>query len=432
MTEEEEGISGSRRVGEPLSGLFSKFRMHSPPPFAYESNLTTMPTSSDGPARPRILIVDDDPASRRLLMRPLERDYDVIECQSGSETLQLLEGAGAALVVLDYQMPDLNGAQVCELIRSSRNSEVAQSPIIMLTGHSHADHEVECLKAGANDFVTKPVNLAVLRARIDPHLHLHAMRKQLLAQNLELEKWRGRQEEDLEAARLTQQAILPSRHPTLDGWNFGSNYHPLMQIGGDMYDWLRIPDGSLLVWISDATGHGASAALLTTLSKLLFRHAAAEAQHPAGIMDYVEREFQAIFRAHTYMTAACLLINHGTGRVAFCGAGQPPLLIVRGTGRVDSIRSTRPPLGLHKVGGSVEEHRHLDHGEALLLYTDGLYEIQDPAGRRLGLDGLINLISPPDPETAAEWLTRIIKQSTSFAESVTFPDDIAAFAAVRE
>jgi sigma-B regulation protein RsbU (phosphoserine phosphatase) len=205
-----------------------------------------------------------------------------------------------------------------------------------------------------------------------------------------------------------------------------------MQIGGDMYDWLHTPEGSLLVWISDATGHGASAALLTTLSKLLFRHATTEAHHPAGIMDYVEREFQAVFRAHTYMTAACLLITAGTGRVTFCGAGQPPLLVARRTGRVESIPSTRPPLGLHKAGGSIEEHHHLDHGEALLLYTDGLYEIHDPAGHRLTLEGLTKLLSPPDPETAAEWLARIIKRSTSFAEAVDFPDDIAAFAAVRE
>ncbi len=103
----------------------------------------------------------------------------MIECQSGFETMRLLEGGGPALVVLDYQMPDLNGAEVCELIRSSPDPEVAQSPIIMLTGHSNAEHEIECLRAGADDFVTKPVNLAVLRARIDTHRRLHAMRKQL-------------------------------------------------------------------------------------------------------------------------------------------------------------------------------------------------------------------------------------------------------------
>ena len=62
--------------------------------------------------------------------------------------------------------------------------------------------------------------MAVLRARIDTHRRLHSMRKQLLAQKIELEKWRGRQEEDLEAARLTQQAILPARLPSLERVDF--------------------------------------------------------------------------------------------------------------------------------------------------------------------------------------------------------------------
>ena len=391
-----------------------------------------MHTPHDAPTGLRILIVDDDPLSRRLLIRSLENDYEVIECQSGFETMQLLEGDGPGVVVLDYQMPDLNGAQVCELIRSSPDSEVAQSPIIMLTAHSNAQHEIECLRSGADDFVTKPVNMAVLRARIDTHLRLHSLRKQLLAQKIELETWRQIHEEDLEAARLTQQAILPSRLPSLHAWSFAAHYHPLMRIGGDIYDWLRTPDGSLLVWMSDATGHGASAALLTTLSKLLFRHAVADTQRPAGIMDHVEREFQAVFKGRSFMVAGCLLLSPDHARVTFCGAGQPPLLVARRAGQVEAIRSARPPLGLNKAAHSVEESCDLAGGEAILLYTDGLYEMHNSAGERLGNEALARLLSPPNGQPATEWLSAIIDKATAYAGSVALPDDIAAFAAVRQ
>jgi len=377
-----------------------------------------------------ILIADDDPMSRRLLMRSLERDYNAVACQSGFEAIQLLEGSGPALVVLDYQMPEINGAQVCELIRSSRDSEVAQSPIIMLTAHTDAENELECLRAGADDFVTKPVNLAVLRARIDTHLRLHAMRKQLLAQNIELETWRGRQEEDLEAARLTQLAILPSRLPALEGWSFAAHYHPLMQIGGDLYDWVKTADGSLLVWMSDATGHGASAALLTTFSKLLFRHAAAETQSAAGLMDYVEREFQAVFKGRSFMTAGCLVLPPDRGRLTFCGAGQPPLLVARPGRPAEPIRSARPPLGLNKAASSFEESCELAPGDAFLLYTDGLYEMQDAAGNRLGHEALAGTLPPVADRPAEDWLGAIIEQGRAYAGDVAFPDDIAAFAAV--
>ena len=398
----------------------------------HETPSIMRPAPVDG-SRPRILIVDDDPLNRRLVMRSLEHEYEVIGCPGGMETLQMLEGGGPALVVLDYEMPDLNGAQVCELVRTSSNPEVAQCPIIMLTGQSHADHEIECLRSGADDFVTKPLNVAVLRARIETHLRLQTMRRQLLAQNVELETWRRRQEEDLDAARLTQQAILPARLPVLHGWDFAAQYLPLMRIGGDMYDWHKTHEGPLLVWITDATGHGASAALLTTLSKLLFRHAVAETQTPAGIMDYVEREFQAVFKGHSFMTAACLALNGEDGCVTFCGAGQPPLLVSRRRGHVDILRSMRPPLGLNKAEHSIEETCEIAPGEALLLYTDGLYEIQNKAGQRLGNEALGKLLPHASAGLAAgEWLKVTLEKVSAYADSVQFPDDIAAFAARRE
>jgi sigma-B regulation protein RsbU (phosphoserine phosphatase) len=402
----------------------------------------TMPMTQEELHHLRILIADDDPMSRRLLTRSLEQDYEVVECKNGFEAMQMLEGDGPALVVLDYQMPEINGAQVCELIRSSPDTEVAQSPIIMLTGHSNAQHEVECLRAGADDFVSKPVNIAVLRARIDTHLRLHSMRKQVLAQKIELERWRGRQEEDLEAARLTQQAILPARLPSVSGWSFGAHYHPLMRIGGDIYDWVKTADGPLLVWMSDATGHGASAALVTTLSKLLFRHAAAETREAAAVMDYVEREFQAVFKGHSFMTAGCLALFPEQGRVSFCGAGQPPLLVAKRSGEVLSLRSARPPLGLNEAAPSAEESCELAEGEAILLYTDGLYEMQNAASERLGHEALAGLLPPVGNQAgntskeantaiaASAWLDSIIEKATAYADSVSFPDDIAAFAAV--
>jgi sigma-B regulation protein RsbU (phosphoserine phosphatase) len=391
-----------------------------------------MRPSPEASARTRILVVDDDDLSRRLVTRSLARDYDVIECRGGMETMQSLEGSGPALVVLDYEMPDLNGAQVCELVRSSPDPEVAQCPIIMLTGHSNAQHEIECLRSGADDFVTKPLNVAVLRARIETHLRLHSMRKQLLAQNAELESWRRTQEEDLEAARLTQQAILPARLPSLHGWDFAAQYLPLMRIGGDIYDWVKTPGGHLLVWMTDATGHGASAALLTTLSKLLFRHAVAETLLPAGIMDYVEREFQAVFKGHSFMTAACVALSAEDGSVTFCGAGQPPLFIARRGGHVDTMPSMRPPLGLNKAECSIQDTAELVAGEALLLYTDGLYEIQNPEGKRLGNESLAHLIPhASNGMNAHERLSRILEKTSAYAASVPFPDDIAAFVAQR-
>src|ERR1039457_7674120 len=105
----------------------------------------------------------------------------------------------------------------------------------MLTGHGGAESEVLCLEAGADDFVTKPINAAVLRARIETQLRLRSMRRQLERQNNELEAWRRDLERDLAAARLTQQSLIPQKPPRLPGWQVATYYRPVIQVGGDIY-----------------------------------------------------------------------------------------------------------------------------------------------------------------------------------------------------
>ena len=193
--------------------------------------------------------------------------------QDGSEALQIIHTKPPALLLLDFEMPGLNGAEVLKRLRlRTRMPAVSQVPAIMLTAHGSEQSEVSCLQAGANDFVTKPVNASVLRARIETQLRLRSMRRQLERQNDELEKWRRDLERDLAAARSTQQSLIPQRPLMLPGWQVATCYRPVIQVGGDIYGWLQMRNGRMLFWIADRTGHGAAAALLTTLAKLLFQH----------------------------------------------------------------------------------------------------------------------------------------------------------------
>jgi sigma-B regulation protein RsbU (phosphoserine phosphatase) len=229
-----------------------------------------------------ILVVDDDSMSRRLLARTLSTaGFTTRESTDGTDALKQLHARVPALLLLDFDMPGINGAEVLKRLRADGNPAIAQLPAIMLTGHGGEESEVLCLEAGADDFVTKPINEAVLRARIETQLRLQSMRRQLQQQNNELEAWRSNLERDLEAARLTQQSLIPQKAPALDGWDVAAVYRPVIQVGGDIYGWLRMGDERTLFWIVDATGHGASAALLTTLAKLLFHHGSGEHHSPA-------------------------------------------------------------------------------------------------------------------------------------------------------
>ncbi len=379
----------------------------------------------------KILIVDDDAASRKMLVRALTASgYDCREAENGSKALELVRTTPPSLLLLDFEMPGMNGAQVLNELRSDPDPAVAQLPAIMLTGHGGQESEILCLEAGADDFVTKPIKSAVLRARIETHLRLRSMRRQLERQNQELEAWRGNLERDLEAARLTQQSLIPQKPPIVTGWQIAACYRPVIQVGGDIYGWLRLKDDRMLFWIADATGHGASAALMTTLAKLLFHHGSAEHDSPAAIMKAVNNEFRGIFGARSFMTAMCVTLDTKSGRLSVAGAGHPPLLISRKNGSVEAVPSSMPPLGLIEHPQLAESDVDLELGDAFLLYTDGLFGGIKTGRPRLGPEQLGKMLDS-SAANAEALLARLLNEAAPDEEGSSLPDDLAAVAVRR-
>jgi len=379
-----------------------------------------------------ILVVDDDAMSRRVLAQLLSAaGYNCRVCKDGSEALDAIQDRPPSVLLLDFDMPGPNGAEVLRRLRSDKDPTVAQIPAIMLTAHGSQQSEVSCLQAGADDFVTKPVNSAVLRARIETQLRLRSMRRQLERQNDELEKWRRDLERDLAAARLTQQSLIPQKPLLLPGWQIATCYRPVIQVGGDIYGWLRMKDGRLLFWIADGTGHGAAAALLTTLAKLLFHHGSMDHDSPASLMEAVDTDFRSIFGARSFMTAMCVALDLATGQGQVVGAGHPPLLLVRHDGTTKSITSVAPPLGMIKRTAFTETPIALEPGDAFLLYTDGLFRWTKDERHRVTPEQLEKILDHSAPSAEA-LLKRIVTETAPANSANTAPDDMAAVAVRRK
>jgi len=382
-------------------------------------------------SRAQILVVDDDAVSRKILAQLLaSAGYQCRECEDGIEALELMRAKQPSLLLLDFDMPGPNGAEVLKSLRSDSDPAIAQIPTIMLTGHGSEESEVRCLQAGADDFVTKPVNAAVLRARIETQLRLRSMRRQLERQNDELEEWRRNLERDLAAAQLTQQSLIPQKPPTIAGWEVAACYRPVIQVGGDIYGWLRMKDSRILFWIADGTGHGAAAALLTTLAKLLFHHGTVEHDGPAMVMEAVNNDFRSIFGARSFMTAMCVAVDPATGRASVVGAGHPPVLIARHSGDTGSIASVAPPLGLIEHPQFTETIVDLDSGDAFLLYTDGLFGAARGERLRLTPQRLEKMLDHSAPNAEA-LLRGILNQAAPENGKDALPDDMAAVAVRR-
>ena len=364
-----------------------------------------------------------------MLVRTLtSAGYHCSESENGLTAWESLHSQQPILVLLDLEMPDLDGAELVRRLRADPNRQIAQIPTIMLTGHSDEQSEVLCLEAGADDFVTKPINTTVLRARIETQLRLRSMRDQLRVQNEELEAWRRNLERDLAAAKLTQQSLIPQKPPILDGWDISAVFRPVIEVGGDIYGWVRMKDDRMLFWIADATGHGASAALITTLTKLLFHYGTVEEDAPIAIMQAVNNDFRGIFGGRSFMTAMCVALDLDTGEADVVGAGHPALLITRKGGEIETAASAAPPLGLAELPHFVKATVQLNPGDSFLLYTDGLFGPADK--HRFTPERLGRSIEASAPN--AEQILKNILRTTAPADGTDHrPDDVAAIVVLR-
>src|ERR1700726_1090183 len=127
---------------------------------------------------PPLLIVDDEASPRDLLVRVLSGSgYASRQSGNATEALEMVHREPPSLALIDFKMPGVDGVEMLKRLRSDPDPMIAQIPVIMMTGHG--ENEVLCLEAGADDFVTKPINIAVLRARIATQLRLGSMRAQL-------------------------------------------------------------------------------------------------------------------------------------------------------------------------------------------------------------------------------------------------------------
>lgn len=133
-------------------------------------NHSTPPAIEGGKAT--LLLVDDQSINIQILYRAFTADYHVLMATSGSQALDICSNRPPDLILLDIEMPGMDGFEVCSKLKL--NPDTQEIPVIFVTVHSDEQTETRCLQAGAVDFITKPINYNVVRARVNTHLTLKA------------------------------------------------------------------------------------------------------------------------------------------------------------------------------------------------------------------------------------------------------------------
>jgi serine phosphatase RsbU (regulator of sigma subunit)/anti-anti-sigma regulatory factor len=324
---------------------------------------------------------------------------------------------------------------------------------MVLTGHATVDAAVRALQLGAFDFFTKPLeSLAGLKNKVSnalehrrlvaEHSRLHA---ELEKRNTELQANVNQLEAachlleeqaetialDLRRAALIQQALLPQAAPRLEGMSVSALYRPSQDVGGDLYDVVRLDERHLVLLIADAAGHGLSAAMLAVLFRNRLTLVDQDAHAPCRPSDVLRSANRSLAESITvpgfFITAAYCLLDLAKRRIHIASAGHPPLLLRRASGSIERLTHTGPALGLYPEAIFTEHEIVIEDGDLLLLHTDGLYD-QIGSAESYG-EGIAEVLQRV-PEVGTELLHRLFA-GAGFDQDLPQEDDVTllAFAA---
>jgi sigma-B regulation protein RsbU (phosphoserine phosphatase) len=369
----------------------------------------------------RILVVDDEEDIIRLVRRSLEMErYEVCAARDGEQALSAAAREQPDLILLDVNLPRLDGFEVCQRLRG----QGYRAPVIMLTGCTTLDHRVRGLDCGADDYVGKPFDVPELIARVRAQLRRVEDARQA-AQQLIRNKW----EEINEGLRLAQSLQQPFRQrQQVRGLRTAVHYVPVGRIGGDFYNLLRRDDGQTVLLIGDAVGKGLGASLLMASTFSLLSRILAEDDNPARVFAAANQVLRQDFTDFGLFVAAFLAIwNPDSGRMTYCNAGhQAPMLLRRGT-RHRALTTNGFFLGAFEDGAYENQAVELERGDRIWMFTDGLADLRDRDGRLVDVRRVYRRLLEAWDLPVDRVVERLLDSFGTLAEGgVTMRDDLTA------
>jgi serine phosphatase RsbU (regulator of sigma subunit) len=397
----------------------------------------------------RLLVVDDNPGNRDMLSRRLRHDgYTVETAENGRNALEVIQSQPVDLVLLDVMMPEMNGYEVLDRLKA--DSSLRDIPVIMISALDEIESVVRCIEMGAEDYLAKPFNPVLLRARVTASLEKKRLRdvERLYAQSMEKE---------LEVGRKIQSSFFPDLLPTLPGWEIATYFQAANQVAGDFYDAFFLSNRKAVgLVIADVCDKGVGSALFMALIRSLIRvfsgqthlcdtYIADNQDRVEGIItprdtniidptnaliavaltnDYIEQNHSLM---SMFATLFFGVLDPETGILAYINAGHEPPIVVGSSGVKEELQPTGPAVGMMlDAKFSIKEVR-LEPGDILIGFTDGVTEALSPGGEFFGKKRLRSILEQP-AASATELLERIKTSLSVYTENATQNDDITLLA----
>jgi serine phosphatase RsbU (regulator of sigma subunit) len=414
----------------------------------------------------KILVVDDKEANVRLIegMLRIAGYTCVYSTTDPAEVCELHSKNRYGLILLDLQMPGMDGFQVMEGLKKIEAD--GYLPVLVIT--AQPDHKLRALEAGAKDFVSKPFDMAELRARVHNilevrllHLEtkrcnealvetvreLEASREVIRLKTLEEQK---KSEQELALAQETQESLLPRVVPQFGNFSIHAFNHPTRYVGGDFYDFLQLSpnprttehrggvrdsnevavapcalsSGEWMGVLADVSGKGMPAALLSSMVLGALSMEFRSGTQPHEVLKRINRLLCEKSLPSQFVTLF-LFLQSPDGVGQFISAGHNPAYLFRSTtGMIEELAPDAGVLGLFDSASFESRAFHLDKGDILVVYSDGLTDAGAPRGEMFGDKRLLEIIGREGPSGSQAVEQSLLKAIQDFTEGTPQTDDI--------
>ena len=247
----------------------------------------------------------------------------------------------------------------------------------------------------------------------------------------EVEQARQLMARDLEQAAEIQQGFLPSVAPPVRGLDVAGHNAPCRTVGGDYYDFFPYGSSRIAMVLGDVSGKGMPASLLMMGLQARVQVLIEEPKSLAEVMTRLNRITSANCPSNRFITFFFCILDGDTGDLSFCNAGHNPPLIVRANGTYEQLTGGGPVLGILPFVEYQEYQAKLDEGDALVIYSDGVTEANNPAGDEFEIEGLAETVIRNRAESAGAIVSHINRDLVTYTAGAPPSDDITLIVARR-
>jgi serine phosphatase RsbU (regulator of sigma subunit) len=388
----------------------------------------------------KILVVDDQPANVLLLEGMLRvAGYTCVQSTTDpNQVSELYRQNRYGLILLDLQMPGMDGFQVMEGLKEIEGD--GYLPVLVIT--AQPGHKLRALEAGAKDFVGKPFDMAELRARVHNILEVRLLHLEMKNCNRALEETvreleasrevirmktleeKKKSEQELALAQETQESLLPRCLPKFENFRIQAFNKPTRYVGGDFYDFLPLSSGQWMGVLADVSGKGLPAALLSSMVLGALSMEFRSRTNPQEVLKLVNQLLCEKSLPFQFVTLFLFLLSpDGCGQ--FISAGHNAAYLFRAaTGQIEELLPDAHFLGMFDFACYDSRALHLDQGDILVVYSDGLTDAENPTEEMFGEKRLLEIIRQQGPLGSHAVERKILKVIEDFTQGMPQIDDI--------